>query len=284
MKAYQKVTDYIINLIETSQELPWQKSWVSSCMGNPVNLHSGKEYKGINSFILQASRMHFGYQSKYFATFLQIKEKGGILKKGSKGIPVIFFKILNKEKDGKEVSIPFAQYSTVFSLDLVEGIETGETFGLKQIDFNPIEACEKIISNYSKMPVLKHEGQKAYYSPKHDYINMPLPESFNSNAEYYSTLFHEIGHSTGHMTRLNRESLITPSFFGSHEYSKEELVAEFTSAFLCADAGIEKAVIDNSAGYIKGWLKALKNDSKLLASACSKAQKASDYILNRGSV
>jgi antirestriction protein ArdC len=109
---------------------------------------------------------------------------------------------------------------------------------------------------------------------------LPVPEAFESPEEYYSTAFHELTHATGHTSRVGRKGILEPSYFGSHEYSKEELVAEMGAAFLCGHAGIEQRTIENSAAYIKGWLKALKNDQKLLVMAAAQAQKASDYILN----
>lgn len=114
-----------------------------------------------------------------------------------------------------------------------------------------------------------------------DYVKMPVPEAFDSPEEYYSTAFHELTHATGHTSRVGRKGILEPSFFGSHEYSKEELVAEMGAAFLCGHANIEQSTIVNSAAYIRGWLKALKNDKMLLVHAAAQAQKASDYILNR---
>lgn len=114
-----------------------------------------------------------------------------------------------------------------------------------------------------------------------DYIKMPDKHMFNTPEEYYCTCFHELSHSTGHEKRLSRKSLTEVSGFGSHEYSKEELIAEFSSAFLCAFAGIEQKTLENSAAYIKSWLKVLKDDKKMLVMAAAQGQKAADYILDR---
>jgi len=129
-------------------------------------------------------------------------------------------------------------------------------------------------------PDIQYGGNRACYSVTLDYIKLPHQHTFLSSEEYYSTLFHELAHSTGHANRLARKSILEPSYFGSHEYSKEELVAEMGAAFLCGHAGIENITINNSAAYIQGWLKALKNDKTLLIHAAAQAQKASDYILN----
>jgi len=129
-------------------------------------------------------------------------------------------------------------------------------------------------------PEIRHSGNRAFYSPSLDYIQLPNKTSFNNEAGYYGTLFHELAHATGHANRLGRKSILEPSYFGSHEYSKEELVAEMAAAFICGHACIENMTIENSAAYINGWLKALKNDKTLLVHAAGQAQKAADYILN----
>lgn len=119
------------------------------------------------------------------------------------------------------------------------------------------------------------------YSPSLDYVQLPATHTFNSSEEYYSTCFHELTHATGHASRLGRKSILELSYFGSHEYSKEELVAEMGAAFLCGYSGIEQRTIENSAAYIEGWLKVLKGDKTLLVHAGAFAQKAVDYILNQ---
>jgi antirestriction protein ArdC len=131
------------------------------------------------------------------------------------------------------------------------------------------------------MPLIQHMGNRAMYNPRSDTVTLPMQTAFQSPDEYYSTAFHELTHSTMHEDRLNRKVTGQVHTFGDEEYSKEELVAEMGAAFLCGFAGIENTTIENSAAYIQGWLKSLKNDKTLLISAASLAQKASDYILNR---
>lgn len=130
------------------------------------------------------------------------------------------------------------------------------------------------------LPAIKHQGDKAFYNPKNDSITLPNIERFNSDEAYYKTLFHELAHSTGHMKRLDRKELVAYDGFGKENYSKEELTAELTAAYLCAVCGIEEPVINSSAAYIQGWLKALKNDKRLILKAATQAQAAADYILN----
>jgi len=147
--------------------------------------------------------------------------------------------------------------------------------------FNPIQACENIVKNYIGKPTIGF-GARACYQTFRDNIIMPKPETFNNPEVYYSTLFHELAHSTGHEKRLNRFKNNSSSLsFGSTTYAKEELIAEMTSSFLCNLAGINNQVIDNQASYIASWLKALKNDSKLVIVVTSKAQKAFDYIIGK---
>jgi antirestriction protein ArdC len=130
-------------------------------------------------------------------------------------------------------------------------------------------------------PEIKYGGDRAFYSPILDYVALPNKTAFTSPEEYYGTLFHELGHATGHANRLARKSILEPSYFGSHEYSKEELISECCSAFVSGHAGIENKTIENSAAYIQGWLKALKNDKTLLVQAAAQGHKAADYILNK---
>jgi antirestriction protein ArdC len=272
-KVYKRVTEQIINKLEQG-EIPWQKPWKASDW--PKNITTMKEYSGFNVIVLMSS----GYADQYWLTYKQAKSLGGSIKKGEKGFPVIKYMMFDTvDKDsGKEKSIPCIRYYTVFNIEQTEGINLSKDLLKREpLDFNPIDKCEEIVKNYIGKPEIKHVENRAYYSPKLDYVNMPKPERFNSCEDYYRVLFHELGHSTGHESRLDRK-LTASHGFGSHEYSKEELVAEFCASFLSAHANIE-GNLDNSASYIQSWLKVLKNDSKLVVQAASKAQKASDYIL-----
>lgn len=282
-KVYEIITNKIIEKLEAGV-VPWHKPWGSA--GEPKNLVSKKEYRGINTFLLGCS----GHSSAYWATFKQIKEKGGKLKKGAKSEMIVFWK--KHEKNGEDtdsaetaedgLSKRFVlRYYRVFNLSDVDGIETDEDKEENKIDFVPIEKAEEITESFKTKPPVKHDKQRAFYYPAGDYINMPKKQSFESEEEYYSTLFHELAHSTGHKSRLNREGIEDQAAaFGTKTYSKEELVAEITAAFLCAEAKIE-GVFDNSAAYICGWVKKFKDKPKMIVLASAAAQRASDYILNR---
>ncbi|GFE56801.1 ArdC family protein [Geobacter sp. AOG1] len=281
MNVYEIINNRIMELLEQGT-IPWRKPWNAES-NNPKNLISKKSYRGINHFLLSCTPYH----SPYWLTFKQVQDKGGHVKKGERSTMVIFWKWLDKSTEGiilnetlSTSKIPILRYYNVFNIDQTEGISpptTEET----QNDHEPLPGPEQIIKNMPLRPELRFGGNKAYYSPSLDYIQLPNLSTFDSPEEYYSTLFHELVHSTGHISRLGRKSILEPSYFGSHEYSKEELVAEMGAAFLCGYTGIEQRTIENSAAYIQGWLRELKNDKTLLIHAAAQAQKGADYILNK---
>jgi antirestriction protein ArdC len=148
-------------------------------------------------------------------------------------------------------------------------------------EHDPIDEAELIVANIPHRPALETAGSKAFYNSLTDRVTMPARGLFTMAKEYYATLLHELIHSTGHSTRLARKTITEAAPFGSATYSKEELRAELGSAFLCAEAGISPAVIENQAAYVAGWLSKLHEDRKLLINATAQAQKAADFILGR---
>ncbi|MBI5189932.1 MAG: DUF1738 domain-containing protein [Nitrospirae bacterium] len=259
--------------------VPWRQSWAFKA-GPPRNLVSQKNYRGINIFMTGSQ----GYESPYWLTFKQARERGGSVREGEKGTPIVYCdKVRKQEVDGNgEVSereVSFLRYYTVFNIAQVDGV-AAPALDVVERPFEPIAACERIVAGMPHPPALKGGMGQAYYRPRVDTVYMPRPEIFESEEEYYSTLFHELVHSTGHETRLGRRPSTEPRRVGDSEYSKEELVAEMGSSFLCGTAGIENATIDNSAAYIQGWLKALRDDRKMVILAAAAAQKAADYILD----
>lgn len=278
---YDMINNRITDLLEQGT-IPWRKPW-NAQSNYPKNLISKKKYRGVNVFMLACQQ----YDSPWWLSFRQVQEKGGHIIKGEKATPVVFWKWINtvdvdisEDQGSKIVKIPILRYYNVFNLNQTEGITTPEPEETHN-QFDPLQQAEQIIQTMPLLPDIKHGGNKAYYSPSLDYVQLPQQHTFNTIEEYYSTLFHEITHASGHVNRLARKSILEPSYFGSHEYSKEELVAEMGSAFLCGYSGIENVTLANSAAYIGGWLKALKNDRTLLIHAAAQAQKAADYILNR---
>lgn len=172
------------------------------------------------------------------------------------------------------------KYFNAFNVEQCEGIPVLANPDVKA--FDAIEAAEAIIAGMPSAPSIAHDGgDRAYYRPATDEIHLPPRHSFSDAGEYYSTAFHELGHSTGHSSRLDRHDLETGiAPFGSPTYSREELAAEFTSAFLCNESGITNT-IENSAAYIQGWAKKIRSDKRLVVIAASQGQKAADYVLSR---
>lgn len=280
-KTFEVVTDRIVKILE-SGTVPWRKTWAEGAgLGEHQNLISQHGYRGINAMVTAAS----GFNSPYWLTYKQAVDHGGQVKRGEKSTPIVFWKFGCKEnQDGEEKSWAFANYSNVFNLDQIEGMDSVKLLAKRRkankIEFKPIETCEKIASTYlATGPMLEHREQRAFYRPSTDSVNMPKRESFDSVEAYYATLFHELTHSTGHGSRIGRNGITDKNYFGSHAYSKEELIAEMGSAFLCSHAGIDTPTIDNSAAYIQSWLNVLKSDSKLVLQAASQAQKAFDLIV-----
>jgi antirestriction protein ArdC len=268
--VYEIITSRIVEELEKGQ-VPWRKPWRTL---PPANLISKKPYRGINVFLLALR----GYGSQYWLTFNQAKQLGGNVRRGEHGTKIVFWKFDTYETeiaDGetKERKSAMLRYYTVFNLEQTEGLKALLTLP----PASPIESAEEIVKGMPNPPAFEQDAQAAYI-PSRDVVTMPSRAAFESQAEYYSTLFHELTHSTGHAKRLAREGFDSPQRFGSDSYSREELIAEMGSAMLCGVAGIEQSTLDNSAAYLRGWIHRLRGDSRLVISAASAAQKAADYI------
>lgn len=285
MDVYKIVTERVISILE-SGTAPWRKTWSGG--DAPCNFISKKKYRGINSLLLSTTC----FSSSYWLTFQQVKTLGGYIRKGEKSELVIFWKFFNQvsnseDSDGKfdnkkQSRPPLLRYYRVFNIEQTEGLEKQLPEEQNEQPFTPIETAARIIEAMPQRPRIEHKEQSAFYSPLMDYVNLPRPETFSAPDNYYAVAFHELTHSTGHESRLNRAGVAGAKLasFGSEDYSKEELIAEMGSAFLCAEAGIN-STLENSASYLKSWLKVLKGDSHLIVSAASAAQRAVDFILNR---
>ncbi len=273
---YDVITDRIVAQLEAGT-VPWRKPWNGQA-GMPKNLVSGKEYRGINVFLLHC----LGYESPYFLTFRQAKKLGGHVRKGEKGCPVVFWKWLDRETDDEPTTrrVPLLRYYTVFNVAQCEGVEA-PTIDVPEREHEPLQAAEAMVGAMPTPPGIVRGYVSAAYSPRTDIVRMPKPGRFESDKAYYGTLFHELTHSTGHPSRLNRKGVTETVEFGSRTYSQEELVAEMGAAFLCGETGILDIQIDQTAAYIDGWLRSLRNDRKLVVTAAAQAQKAADYILDR---
>lgn len=274
-KVYQIITDRVVELLE-SGTVPWHRSWGGKWQW-PRNLVSGNCYRGINVFLTGCQ----GYSSPYWLTFKQAQKLGGNVKKGEKGTQVVFWKQWEREnkETGTVDKLPVLRYFTVFHASQCEGVQVPET-ETPQNDFTPIEQCERAVAQFELKPSIRHDFDKAFYRPNDDLVGMPAREAFDAAESYYSVLFHELTHSTGHSSRLNRKEISESiAAFGSEDYGREELVAEMGAAFMCGHCGIEQQTINNSAAYVAGWLKTIRKDAKLVIQAASAAQKAADHML-----
>lgn len=288
--VYQKVSELIINRLEEG-DIPWMRSW--NGYGPARNALTQKPYRGINAFLLNEV---FRDRRPFYLTFKQVKQNGGIVKKGSKSLPIIFWSFTYQMKGSglrlseqvahqlgpdKYTKQGFIRYYNVFSIDQVDGLELEIPEPERRPLAEQIDSCEAIIDNYEDRPSINHGGDRAFYSVHTDQVNVPDAQMFHSNEEYYATVFHELVHSTGAEKRLKREGITsTSSTKGSERYGFEELVAELGAAFLCTEAGISsEKLLTDSAAYIQGWMKALKGDPQLVIKAAAKAQKAADHML-----
>ena len=286
MDVYAIVTEKIINLLEHGV-IPWRRPWTST--GLPRNLVSKKPYRGINYFLLSASK----YVSPLWLTMRQANQLGGHIRKGEESTIVIFWKVEDRKQrcedldpndvDEKKPRRFLLKYFRVFNLEQCE-LPQSVVDKLPQIETREhvaIDACSEIIGCMPNAPEIEHGGSRAFYSSVTDHVTLPRAELFTSAEEYYATAFHELIHSTGHSKRLARESILEAAPFGSPVYSREELVGELGAAYLCAEAGISPAVVDNQAAYLAGWLRKLHDDRRLIIHAAAQAQRAADYVLGK---
>ena len=303
-----KVVERIVAEIESGKPLPWVKPWndrpnvikiqngVKVITLNPVAWNrKGVEYKGVNTYLPLGE----------YITFNQCKAEGGTIRKGAHGYPVVYWNFYSKERENPEtgeiekVRIPVLKYYTVFNVADCEGITqkhnpkprtleiptytTVEVEGNTDQDFTAETVIMDYVANAGNGFHLDRDeiSDEAFYSPLRDFVKVPRREQYGNLTEYYSTIFHELAHSTGHATRLNRfTGKAAHAAFGSQEYSKEELVAESTAASLLNALGMEEAnAFRNSAAYIKSWSRAIKSEPLMFVSAATKAQAAFDYIL-----
>ena len=276
LDIYSVITNRILDALEQGT-IPWNKPWVGGSNGC-ISFSSGKPYSLLNHLLL-------GGVSGEYATYKQIQQQGGHVRRGEKSHMIVFWKFLRvvDEETQEEKDIPYLKYFTVFRLDQCEGINPRWAVSVTQpaSDLQPNIAADGIITDYvnrSGVHFTATLSDKAFYRPSSDEIVVPALSQFKQLSEYYSTAFHEMVHSTGHHSRLNRITDVVA--FGSEQYSREELTAELGAAFLVNRCGLEtSASFNNSASYLAGWLAALKNDKRLIISAAGAAEKAVSLIL-----
>lgn len=280
--VYAEMTDRILGLLGEGV-VPWRKPWNGGAEA-PRSIH-GRAYRGINALLLGWHRMEHEYSSPYWTTYQQAKKAGGNVRRGEKGTRVVLWKTFERENrdTGDVETIPWLTTFTVFNVDQCDGIEAPAV--QLEREHEPLEACEAIVAGMPAPPLIRHGSDRAAYAPLLDLVSMPRPECFVSGEAYYGTLFHELAHSTGHESRLNRPGVTGSDAFASVEYAHEELVAEMAAAFLSGEAGIDAPKeVENTAAYLASWISRLRDDKRLLIRAASQAQKAADHILDRSPI
>lgn len=268
--------------------IPWRKPWVAG-QGRPRNATTGKPYRGVNAMYLGLIGSLRGYTSSRWLTLNQCRKEGGRVKyeEMRNGTAVIFWKFMKREEDRPDgltviKTFPLCRSFTVYNVDQCEGLPEKITTAKDVPTFtgSPIESAQKIIDGMPNRPTLNIiDSEHAYYAPMTDTVVVPKMEQFVSSEAFYSTTFHELAHATGHGSRLNRDGVMQGKGFGSESYSKEELIAEMTAAFLSSECGILDKVEQNSTAYVQHWAKRIGSEPRLIIDAAAAAQKATDFIL-----
>jgi antirestriction protein ArdC len=271
MSTYDRITARILQTLAHGI-VPWHQPWQE---GIPRHLVSGRPYRGINVWLTVSA----GFGSAYWLTFNQAHALGGSIQKGAKGTPVVCWKWDDAEDEAEETiprRVPLVRAYSVFHLEQTTGIDT--PVDSDKPTYHPIERCETLMASMPQRPRIQHGAARASYHPMTDVIHIPPAAWFDTPEAYYATLLHELTHSTGHASRLNRASLTDLCPFGSTNDSREELVAEMGAAFLCGVCGIENRTVDQSAAYIASWLRVLAQDTRMVILAAAQAQRAADFI------
>lgn len=275
--VYERITRNILERLEAGVA-PWHKPW-DPTHGRPRNLVSGRPYNGVNALALGLTG-----RGPYWLTMRQVNRMGLRVRKGSKGVPILYAKRttvteVSTETDPAGVEVTrdrfLMRFYFVFNADDVEGLQVERP--VQDDKATGIPAAQALMDAIRPVPVIR-TGNQAYYVPTLDEVTLPPQASFATLEAYYGTAFHELTHWTGHKSRLDRPTLTSAAPFGSPVYSQEELVAEMGAGFLCALAGIENHTIDQSAAYLGHWLKVLKGDPGMIVRAAAQAQKAVDYL------
>lgn len=306
--TYEIITNLVIELIDKSDLPVWQKPWAVNQLGErnfPMNFDTKRAYSGVNNFLLTMLMDIRKHQCPYFLTFKQLEALKGKIRKGAKAYPICFYTSdLYRNQQGKTIQksvwekLPESQqkeyepsftlkYYNAFNAEDIEGISFGTDWMPRELpQKEQIESCENIVWSMKNRPeIYNNGGDTAAYYPLLDIIKMPLFNYFQKEQFYYSTLFHELVHSTGSPTRLEREEKKKRKSWGDSFYAYEELIAEMGACYLCGEAGILYYNLKNSAAYIKSWKAGVKNylaeDPKFFFRACADAQRAADYILGK---
>lgn len=281
------VTEALIAKIKSDQVLPWEKDWDGSIVGPnaPRNIVSKAAYRGINIWALCLA----GFECPWWGSYKQWKALGGQVSKGQRGTKIRYVPSFWVDADGKRVAsddpakarriFQKPKYYVVFNYEQVEGVDLPKPKTPARPTVQPLPAAEALLADYTAAPPVSHGGDRCFYAPAPDRIQMAPREAFKSPEGYYATLFHEHIHGTGHESRLGREGITEHGGFGSDSYAYEELVAEMGAAFLSSLTGVwNDAVEGRSAAYLQSWLKKFESDPEMLVKAASEAQRAAEFI------
>jgi antirestriction protein ArdC len=280
---YQTITDRIISELEQGR-VPWVQPWTTANtgLGMPHNAVTARPYSGINILTLWNSVVARGFSCHAFLTFRQALELGGHVRRGEEGTPVVFaHRFIPKEEKARAAAeqrdtvrcVPFLKQFTLFSVDQCEGLPSALSEPRPPIPVGLIlpQAAKLIAATGADFRI---GGAMAFYSPAHDVVHVPRPDDFHEPVNWHRTALHELGHWTGHSSRLDRDQ---SGRFGSKEYGREELVAEMAGAFVCAALGIEPTV--RHSDYLGSWLDIMREDNRAIVRAASAASRAADLLL-----
>ena len=273
----QHISQQIVDALKSGDTLPWRQPWCNDPnAGLPTNAVSTNRYSGVNPILLEISRMRQGFQSKWWATYRQIQQLGANVKRGEKGTQITFFKSIVVKKqttagEEREETVPLLRAYYVFNVEQTDGLEhlrVGN--GDSPTDINdPHDEAEALID--ATGADIRYGGNRAFYSPTDDYIQLPMRSQFADANDFYSTATHELVHWSGAPHRLNRSEL---------SYGFEELVAEIGSCYTCTEIGIPASDdLSRVTSYVQSWLRAMQNDPGFIFKAASHASKAADYLL-----
>lgn len=279
MKQYQVVTDRIVAMLEAGTR-PWVQDWAGTAGGRPLR-HDGTPYKGANVLNLWAAGMARNFQSRTWMTYKTAAGLNGQVRKGAKSECAFYVGAVTREVekpdgDTAEKTIPFLKSYCVFNTDEIDGLPAQYYAAPPVVQLDPsarIETADAFIVNTGA--VIKHGGGRAFYRRGTDEIHMPEFATFGTAAGYYGTALHELAHWTGAPSRLDRTK---GKVFGDPDYAFEELVAELSAAYLCADLAISAEPREDHASYIAGWIRALKADNRHVFRAASYAEKAAGFM------
>ena len=267
-KVFDIVRDRLIEMLD-GDIIPWEKNWFSKDFQNFTSKHS---YRGMNTWFCAFHNEKHGFNSSSFLSFKQTRDLGGTVKKGEHGLSIFYFKLMQKKSNPDEV-FPMWKWSTVFNIE-----QTNLPADLAEIPKNLDIIHDDVIEGYSGGPVVKYsENYNPCYNSSLDEVHMPLLTQFKDTVSAQATLFHELAHSTGHDSRLERD---LKGGFGSKQYVKEELTAEITAAYLLQKFGYP-VHYENRTAYIQSWKRNLVDTPEIFLGAASKAEKAADWIIER---